>query len=1082
MKCKVRKILTLVPVLFFLILINETSAQEIKFKKLTVEQGLSNSFVNCLLQDRTGFIWFGTDDGLNRFDGYEIKVYRNNPDDKSSISGNIIWALCEDISGKLWIGTKSEGLNKYDPITDEFEYWDLDSSSTEEINITYIYEDSKNNIWVGTYKNGLYRYNTAMNKFDHWQNELTGSKILSDNFVTSIIEDHKSNIWIATYNGLNKFNPNQPEKPFTKFLTDSKDPIWYLSESSFFEGTIWMGTLNGLLKFDPINELFSETTLPENYDLQFSSSVSSVAEEEHAGENILWVGTFGGLVKLNLTTGYKERFIQSKKSESELLSNQIHDIILDKSGVVWIASENGLNFYSSKRSKFNLRTQAISFLEVVPALFKNNIRAITQTEDESLWFGTDAGLLGIKKTASKSSIINNSELNSLNVWSLFSGSSDKLWIGTYGQGLKEFNIRTNNIKSWTVNNPDFNIASFAYVKTILEDNDGKIWMGFWGAGLARLNPVTKKVDHWRNEKNNPSSLSYNDVWVLFKDRKERIWIGTNGGGLNLYTGEAHNYFKNWSSNKEVEQSLSSNSIYTICESVRGNKSDEKTILWIGTANGLNKFVVKNDSDYRDPSKLNVEINYYTVEDGLPDNAIESILEDENGNLWIGTSSGISFFNIKDEHFSNYTTADGLSGSSFNSSAAFKTSNGTILFGCTNGLNFFDPERIKQSTFSPPVIITDFQILNQPAGIKNKSALRTSIYNSKETELSYNQNDLAFEFAALDYNAPEIIEYAYFLEGLDREWIYSGSRRFVTYANLDPGKYVLQVKATNSDGLWNEQIAKIFIVINPPFWSTWWAYTLYVIAFIGGLAFIRATEIKRREKKQEEKLRRQREAALLREAELKAVNLEQEKEIEKHKIRNRIAQDLHDEIGSNLSSISLMSELIQNDDRINAEASEKIKRIHKVAKGSTQAMRDIVWLTNPSSDSLKDLIAKMKEVADDMLGKLNLHFEYPKEFSDIQLLPESKRNIFFIYKETLNNIVKHAESKSVEIKIRFESNTIFLSIKDDGKGFNTETGYGGNGLKNISSRVKEINGNLKFVSSPGNGTLLELTANITQMRD
>ena len=377
MKCKVRKILTLVPVLFFLILINETSAQEIKFKKLTVEQGLSNSFVNCLLQDRTGFIWFGTDDGLNRFDGYEIKVYRNNPDDKSSISGNIIWALCEDISGKLWIGTKSEGLNKYDPITDEFEHWDLDSSSTEEINITAIYEDSKKNIWIGTYKNGLYRLNPSEHKSDNWQNTQDDPKILSSNFITSIIEDQKSNIWIATYNGLNKFNPNQPEKPFTKFLTDSKDPIWYLSESSFFEGTIWMGTLNGLLKFDPINELFSETTLPENYDLQFSKSVSSIAEVEFAKEKILWVGTFGGLVRLNLTTGYNERFIQSKKSESELLSNQIHDIILDKSGVVWIASENGLNFYSSKRSKFNLRTQAISFLEVVPALFKNNIRAIT---------------------------------------------------------------------------------------------------------------------------------------------------------------------------------------------------------------------------------------------------------------------------------------------------------------------------------------------------------------------------------------------------------------------------------------------------------------------------------------------------------------------------------------------------------------------------------------------------------------------------------------------------------------------------------------------------------------------------------
>jgi len=577
-------------------------------------------------------------------------------------------------------------------------------------------------------------------------------------------------------------------------------------------------------------------------------------------------------------------------------------------------------------------------------------------------------------------------------------------------------------------------------------------------------------------------LSYNDVWVIHQDRKGRIWIGTNGGGMDLYNGKKDIHFYNWKSNKESSQSLSSNSIYTICESINGNKSDDQTILWVGTASGLNKFVVKNDFENSNNSKINVEINYYKVEDGLLDNAIESILEDENGNLWIGTSTGISFFNIKDEHFTNYTTADGLSGSSFNSSSAFKTSDGIMLFGCTNGLNYFDPERIKQSTYSPSIAITDYQILNQPAGLKNKSVLSTSIFNSKEIVLPFNQNDFSFQFAALDYNAPDLNEYAYYMEGFDRDWIYSGKRRFVTYTNLDPGEYVFQIKATNSDGLWNEQPAKIFIVINPPFWKTWWAYTIYIIAFGGGLALLRATEIKRRQKKEEERLRRQREAALLREAELKAKNIEQEREIDKQKIRNRIAQDLHDEIGSNLSSISLMSELIQNDEKLNAEASERIKRIHKVAKGSTQAMRDIVWLTNPSSDSLKDLVAKMKEVADNTLGKFNLNFDYPKDVSEINLLPETKRNLFFIYKEALNNIVKHAEAKNVYIKLLMEKSSILVSIKDDGKGFNALENFSGNGLKNIRSRANEINADLKFESNPGKGTFLELTANITQTRD
>lgn len=218
------------------------------------------------------------------------------------------------------------------------------------------------------------------------------------------------------------------------------------------------------------------------------------------------------------------------------------------------------------------------------------------------------------------------------------------------------------------------------------------------------------------------------------------------------------------------------------------------------------------------------------------------------------------------------------------------------------------------------------------------------------------------------------------------------------------------------------------------------------------------------------------------AELKAKNIEQEKELEKQKIRNRIAQDLHDEIGSNLSSISLMSELIQDDEKIQSETSEKIKRIHNVAKGSTQSIRDIVWLTNPSSDSLKDLISKMKEVVENASGKFNLNFDYPKNISDINLLPETKRNLFFIYKEALNNIAKHSGAKSVSIKFRLDNNTIFLSIKDDGKGFDSSAGSKGNGLKNISSRAKEINADLKFESNPGNGTSLELITKITQTRD
>lgn len=1070
--------------IFFLALISlQSKAQNIPFGHFSVQEGLSNSYVNCLLQDSYGFMWFGTDDGLNRFDGYEIKIFRNIPEDSTSLSDNIIWSLFEDSKRYLWIGTKSGKLNRYDPINNNFDHWFLDSTDLEGRNITSIYEDSRSFIWVGTYRNGLYRFNPSKNKFDHWINSIDGSRILSDNFITSIIEDAYNTIWVSTYWGLNKFNPESIDKPFIQTDYETfKEPFWYLGNSSFYNNSIWIGKLNGLLKFDPLTTDYSSITLPVSSGLQFGNSVSSVVEGKFADEKILWVGTYGGLIRKNLTTGESERYILNKNNPLGILSNQVNDLVIDRSGVVWIATDNGLNTYSPKRSKFNFPVSGKNIYLDLPELKNENIRSITNTIDETLWVGGESGLIGVQIIKENNKIIQRPEFKSLNVWCLTGGYSNNLWVGTYGQGLKELDITTNNLKFWDVANTSFVSPAYNYVKTILQDDKGMLWIGFWGGGLARLNPISKKIEHWRSETENLESLSYNDVWALCQDNKGRIWIGTNGGGLNLFNEEKQNSFFHWRADKKNKNGLNSNNIYTICEAVNANNSNDQTILWAGTANGLNKLIINDELKNLQMLRPDVEITNYTVDDGLSDNSVESILEDEYGNLWIGTSSGISFFNITNETFTNYGIADGMNGGSFNAGAAFRTPDGILLFGSTKGMNYFDPQRVSQSNYLPAVVITNFQIFNQPADSITASDINKNIIHKKEIVLTYNQNDLSFEFASLDFNAPEMNQYAYMMEGFDDDWIFSGKRRFVTYTNLDPGEYVFQVKATNSDGLWSNNIAEFFIVITPPFWQTWWAYSIYVIVFIGSLIFLREVEIKRRQKKEAERLRWEREEARIREAELKAKNIEQENEIEKQKIRNRIAQDLHDEIGSNLSSISLMSELIQKDEKLNRKISEKLNRIYKVARGSTQAMRDIVWLTNPSSDSLRDLIVKMREVADNTLGKFNLNFNYPKDVAEVNLLPETKRNIFFIYKETLNNIVKHAEAKSVEIEFDIKDHKIFLSIKDDGIGFNTSSSFNGNGLKNIKARAKEINADLSFESSPGHGALLKLSANITQVRD
>jgi len=826
------------PILFLLLIalsLEYAFGQDVLFKSLTVKNGLSNSYVNCMLQDRTGFIWFGTDDGLNRYDGYNVKVFRNIPGDSSSLSDNIIWAIFEDKEGYLWIGTKGGILDRYSPYTDEFKHCYLDSTETEGANITFITEDSNNFLWLGTYRNGVYRFDPSQNNLTQWVNTSEEQLMLSSNFIMSILEDNYSTVWVSTYYGLNKFNPDSDKRPFE--ITENplfNEPLWYLGKSSFYKNSIWIGKLNGLINFNPQTQKCNQIDLPESFDLQYGNSVSSVVEENFAEEKILWVGTYGGLVRLNLTTAFNERFVLNKSKPSGMLSNQVNDLLIDRSGVVWVATDNGLIYYSRKMAKFNFPVgQNISSLNY-PEIKNGNVRSVVQSQNNSFWFGTEKGLFGLNINNGKSSLLRNSKLEELNVWSMNVGNSDNLWIGTYGQGLKELDLKTNHIKSWKVENPDFYPSPYYYVKAILQDNKGMVWVGFWGGGLARMNPSTGEIKYWRHQPEIEGSLSYNDIWALHQDKKGRIWVGTNGGGLNLFN-EKKNNFTTWKNNTSAESVLSSNSIYTFHESSDEKDSAKKTVLWIGTSSGLNKFVIYENQQGISDSGLTIENTVYSVEKGLPDNSIESILEDETGNLWIGTSSGISQFNIETESFTNFNAADGLNRGASNSNAAITSNDGIMFFGSTAGINVFDPKRVLQSNYSPPVVITDFQIFNQPEDDGN-SPLNESITYAKNINLNYNQNDFSFQFASLDYNAPEDIQYAYMLEGFDEEWIYCGTRRFITYTNLDAGKYLFRVKATNSDGVWNEGGTSLAIVINPPFYMTWWAYSIYAVLFITVLMF------------------------------------------------------------------------------------------------------------------------------------------------------------------------------------------------------------------------------------------------------
>ena len=836
-------------------------AQSITFNHLTVDDGLSNNIVNTVIQDQAGFMWFGTEDGLNRYDGYGFKIFRHNSSDSNSLSDNSIWALTEDKNGNIWIGTKAGVIDKYDPLYESFTHWKIKSKFTEENSINVIYEDSKGNIWVGTYKEGLYKLDLSTNKIDHWGANPNDGKSLSHNYVQDIIEDDDGNLIIGTYIGLNKLNPDLPDSGFEHFYYNkenqnslSNNLIWSLSKSEIYNNIIWVCTFNNLTKYNSKTSSFERVKVYNPDDLQYGTSVNSVVEEIIDGEEILWTASYSGLIRINLTTNNAYRYVQDENNSQSLSSNQINKIIKDRTGVLWLITENGINYNTPKSTLFNSVLSGDEDFNAASALKKKNITAFSKSDDNRVWIGTVNGLYLLDNLKTNPELKKLRRFEGYHIWSLESINENEIWIGTYGKGLKQFKYDDDKLTNWDLDNPQIRTQSVYYNKTLLADSKKNIWVGYWGVGAARINPITGISKVWLNKPGNPMSISHNDVWVIKEDRLGRIWLGTVGGGLNLFEDRDGGIFHHWLYNKYDANSLSSNNIYSICEAQNlDSLTGTKTILWIGTNDGLNRFEIEINNS-KDVYDIQIKNHFYTVRDGLPDNSVNSIVEDEKGNLWLGTGSGISFFDVGKKTFTNFSSADGINGTMMNAESALKLNNGFILIGSTKGLNIFDPHKFQLSSYKPNLVITDFQIFNKSVNIGKYSPVKESISTTKEIILSHDQGVFSFEFAALDFNSPQAIQYAYKMEGFDKDWIESGKRRFVTYTNLDPGNYEFKVKSTNADGVWINNITSIKIEMKPPWWKTLWAYSLYIVLIILGLIGIRSFELNRTNLRNELKLR------------------------------------------------------------------------------------------------------------------------------------------------------------------------------------------------------------------------------------
>ncbi len=1067
MKFTYRNNITYTLIILTIFVFANINAQQIKFKHLTVENGLSQSVVNCMIEDHTGFLWFGTEDGLNRFDGYSFRIFRNIPGDSNSLSDNNIWSLFEDSTGLIWIGTQDGILNCFNPESEKFKHFKINSDNSLSGNsITCTYRDGDGLLWIGSYKGGLYRLNIKSGAVSNWQNIPGDTSSLSNKFVTSVYEDLRGNLWVGTYNGLCLFNKNSAEHPFICFYNNpsninslSDNIIWKIFPSTSDSDHIWIATYDGLTYLNTITRHFIQIIPDKNNPDKFSRSISSICEDNYGKHKILWLGTYQGLVKLRLPDLNTDPF-QCEKTDSILNSNKnnlvfnrwinksgniysinnnhINKILIDHSGVLWIAGQKGIDYYPKHKDKFNFlglhKYEAIDFEK----FNLTNVQAICETGNNNICIGTSAGLFILSNSSDKAVLQKYTGLSNQNIWALDSGNNNDVWIGTYGNGLEHLDLNSKKIRTWSGDWFDSANIANSYVRAVCKDKTGAVWIGMWGVGLNRLDPESGRIKRWHHDNNNSESLSYDDVWVIYEDSHDRIWIGTYGGGLNLASQQAGIYdsddggvFYNWQHKPDNPESLSNNNILSICES-HINETKDKTILWIGTTNGLNKFIINNSSSVK--TKPEVKIEHYLVQKNNITNTINSIVEDDNGDLWITTNKGLIKFSPVKGILDTYTIYDGLPGNEFNPNSALKTNTREIFLGSVNGLNIFYPDSIYHSDFKPKVILTEFQIFNQNIPLGFDSPLKVSINNSKEIILSFDQNVFSFQFSSLDYNAPETNQYAYMMEGFDKNWIYSGTRRFVTYTNLFPGTYNFKVKATNSDGVWNNSPTQIAIIITPPFWETWWFRGLMILFLLGILYSIYRFRLNR------------------------LLDLE--------RLRIKIASDLHDDIGSALTRISMESELLNSN--INPGGNkEGLARIGAMSREIISSMSDVVWSIDSRNDSIENLINRMKDFSFSLFSLKNAQVLFETDNLDFKkkLKVDIRQNIYLIFKEAMNNAAKYSKSEQIKVSLRNSDGNFIMTIIDPCSDFSPQK-LTGHGLKNMQMRAKRIGGEIEFIKEDG----------------
>jgi signal transduction histidine kinase/CheY-like chemotaxis protein/ligand-binding sensor domain-containing protein len=903
-------------VLLFLIATSALGQKlNLKFKQISIAEGLSQTNVTCILQDKRGFMWFGTKDGLNRYDGYSFKVYKNIADDLTSISFNFVEALHEDLDGNIWIGTRGGGLNKFNPVKEvfyQYKYADKVKKSLSSNVIRAIKQDSRGNLWIGG-ELGLDLYNPKTNDFTHFNYPRKSGSKSTDVNVAGIFEDSNHKLWITssdTENGLNFFDSTNgkftrihgkingkdlTENRFWKMFEDSKKRLWIASR------------FTGLYQFDGKNN-FTNYKNEAGINSLANDNVMSIAEDTQGN---IWVGTEnGGLSVLNSQTKSFSNFKQDQVDRNSLNNNSIHAVYKDRSGNMWLGTyAGGINLYNQNANKFvHYRHNAGN------SLSNNQVLDLFEDSGKNLWVATDGG--GVDLFNREQGIFSN-YLKGQYVLAVKEDPQGNIWAGTWGNGISILNKNRQVVKTlMSIPNRSDGLSS-SNVYALAMSKDKKMWIGTFGGGLDVYDFTTRTFRNFKTEGNDPHSISNNSVYYILEDSKGFIWVGTEGGGLNKFNPKT-NSFTRYQAGKN---SISNNSVFTIYEDKTGG-------IWIGTYLGLNHLNPKTD-----------KFTVYGIKDGLPGEIINGLVPDDEGNLWLGTNNGLSKFDPDKKTFTNYSTTDGLQGEEFKIHSAAKSSSGALYFGGTNGFNEFSPKKIKEGAYKYPMVLTGFSIFNQPVKIAKSDekigTIQKDISYLNEVTLNYGQSVFSIDFASLDYTLNNKLKYAYRLEEFDKDWNIS-TRRSATYTNLDPGQYTFRVKASDNNNFNNQVGYSLIVNITPPFWKTWWFRILSFIVIVGGaISYYRYRVSNIQSQKAElERLVEERTTEVVRKSE------ELESQAEELRVQAEALKFANDELQSQSGELQVQSEELHSQSEylqtINVTLEEKTKEAEAAKADSERA--------------------------------------------------------------------------------------------------------------------------------------------------